>query len=510
LTTPGGPTHRWTRRWTALAATAGLALAIGTIVRRRRAADTPTGGLRHGSRRARNAELARLGARVGRTYASTGARKLFASAERAEALDRERELRTAEEVAASLGHMKGALMKLGQMASYLDDGLPEPMRMALGDLLANAPPMSPELAAGVVRQELGAPPDQLFVEWDPEPIAAASIGQVHRALWWDPELGAERAVAVKVQYPGVADAIRADLANADLLGSMMSQLFKGLDPGPMVTEIQARIGEELDYRVEAANQQAFAEFYDGHPFIHVPAVVAPLSTGRVLTTDLAAGAGWDELLTWSQAEKDLAAEAIFRFVFRSLYRFHAFNGDPHPGNYVFRTGGQVSFLDFGLVKHFDDRAMGTFQAMIGSAVLEPDHARFRHAVEAAGLLRPGAPVTTAEVGRYFEHFYEAVRTDQTITWTTAYASATVRRTFDRNSPIAQYATVPADFVIIQRINLGLYAILGHLGATANYRKIAEELWPMVSGPPSTPMGEAEAVWLAKRSTPVADQLGSMA
>ena len=408
-------------------------------------------------------------------------------------------------MAASLGQMKGALMKLGQMASYLDDGLPEPLRLALGDLLASAPPMSPELAADVVRRELGATPDEVFLEWDPEPIAAASIGQVHRALWWDPDQEVERAVAVKVQYPGVADAIRADLANADLLGSMMSQLFKGLDPAPMVAEIQARIGEELDYRVEAANQQAFADFYEGHPFIHVPAVIAPMSTGRVLTTDLAAGAGWDELLTWSQAEKDLAAEAIFRFVFRSLYRFHAFNGDPHPGNYVFRPGGQVTFLDFGLVKHFDDTAMETFQSMIGSAVLEPDHARFRDAVEGAGLLRRGAPVSTEEVGRYFEHFYEAVRTDQTITWTTAYASATVRRTFDRNSPIAQYATVPADFVIIQRINLGLYAILGHLGATANYRKIAEELWPMVSGPPSTPMGEAEAAWLARRSALLAGQ-----
>jgi predicted unusual protein kinase regulating ubiquinone biosynthesis (AarF/ABC1/UbiB family) len=488
-----------------------VGVAARTIRRRRRQALLEAGGgLRHGSRRARNAQLARLGARVGRTYASTAARKAFASAERAEALDRERELRTAQDVAASLGHMKGALMKLGQMASYLDDGLPEPLRLALGDLLANAPPMSPELAAGVIRDELGAAPDDVFLQWDPEPIAAASIGQVHRALWRDPDMDSERAVAVKVQYPGVADAIRADLANADLLGSLMRQLFRGLDPAPMVAEIQARIGEELDYRIEAANQQDFADFYDGHPFIHVPGVIAPLSTDRVLTTDLATGAGWDELLTWSQAEKDAAAEAIFRFVFRSLYRFHAFNGDPHPGNYVFRPGGQVSFLDFGLVKHFDDRAMQTFQAMIGSAVLEPDHARFREAVEGAGLLRRGAPVTTDEVGRYFAHFYEAVRRDETITWTTSYASATVRRTFDRNSPIAQYATVPADFVIIQRINLGLYAILGHLGATANYRKIAEELWPMVNGPPSTPMGEAEAAWLAARSADARAQSGSMA
>ena len=226
--------------------------------------------------------------------------------------------------------------------------------------------------------------------------------------------------------------------------------------------------------------------------------MSPVSTRRVLTTDLATGAPWSELLSWDQAERDLAAEAIFRFVFRSLYRFHAFNGDPHPGNYLFRPGGQVSFLDFGLVKHFADDEMATFQRMIRYAVLEPDDAGFRATVEAAGLLRPGAPVSTEEVGRYFAHFYDAVRRDDTITWTPEYASATVRQVFDRNSPIAGYATVPAMFVIIQRINLGLYAILGQLRATANYRRIAEELWPMVSGPPSSPMGVAEAEWLAAK------------
>jgi predicted unusual protein kinase regulating ubiquinone biosynthesis (AarF/ABC1/UbiB family) len=459
-------------------------------------------GVSHASRRSRNVELSRLGGRVGLTYASTAARKLFASAERAEALDRERELRTAEDIAASLGQMKGALMKLGQMASYLDEGLPEPLRLALAELRTNAPPMAPELATEVVEAELGQPPERAFLEWDPVPIAAASIGQVHRALWWDAGLGEERAVAVKVQYPGAAEAISADLANADLLGSLMSQLFRGLDPEPLVTELRARLGEELDYRIEARNQREFAAFYRSHPFIHVPGVVDEVSTRRVITTDLAVGASWDELLTWDQDERELAAEAIFRFVFRSLYRFHAFNGDPHPGNYLFRPGGQVSFLDFGLVKHFQPDEMATFKRMIRYAVLEPDDAEFRRTVEQAGLLRAGAPVSTEEVGRYFAHFYDAVRNDAPVTWTPDYASATVRQVFDRNSPIAQYATVPSLFVIIQRINLGLYAILGQLHATANYRRIAEELWPMVAGPPSTPMGEAEAAWL-ERAAPAA-------
>ncbi len=139
-------------------------------------------------------------------------------------------------------------MKVGQMASYLDDGLPEPVRQALAQLQAAAPPMSADLAAEVVERELGAPPDEVFVEWDPEPIAAASIGQVHRAVAVDPATGDERAVAVKVQYPGVGDAIEADLANTELLGALLKQGFGGLDPADMVAEIRERVTEELDYR----------------------------------------------------------------------------------------------------------------------------------------------------------------------------------------------------------------------------------------------------------------------
>ena len=475
------------------AAAAATAASLSVRARRRRGRDravTATG------RAARNVEVARLGARLSTTYATTAARKVFASAERRVELDHERELRTAEDIAATLGQLKGALMKIGQMAGYLDEGMPEPLRIALSSLQAQAPPMSAELAAQVVMAELGAPPEQLFVEWDPMPLAAASIGQVHRALWRDPTTGDERAVAVKVQYPGVDVAIAADLDNTDLIGTLFAQAFKGLDPAPMVAELRARIGEELDYRIEAANQRLFADYYRGHPFAHVPDVIDALSAQRVLTTELAIGASWNEVLTWDQHQQDLAAETIFRFVFRSLYRFRAFNGDPHPGNYLFRADGRVTFLDFGLVKHFTPNEMQTFMAMITSAVIEPDWARFRAITERAGLLRAGAPVTTEAVGEYFGHFYDVVREDKVVTWSPEYASATVRQTFDRESPIAHYATVPAAFVIIQRINLGLYALLGRLRATGNYRRIAEEMWPMVNGPPSTPMGEAEAGWLS--------------
>ena len=320
---------------------------------------------------------------------------------------------------------------------------------------------------------------------------------MHRAVVIDPTTGHERAVAVKVQYPGVGEAIAADLRNADLLGTILQQGFGGLDPDDMVAEIKARITDELDYRLEARNQQRFADHYRDHPFIHVPDVLPSLSTGRVLTTELVSGSSWAEALQWDQGQRDQIGETLFRFVFRSLYGMHLFNGDPHPGNYLFHGDGRVTFLDFGLVKHFTDDEMGTFVSMVRTAAYEHDVSAFRATLEHAGMLRPGAPVPDDAVGEYFSQFYESVRTDATITWSGEYASRIVRHTFDRSSPISQYATVPKAFVFIQRINLGLYALLGELRATGNYRKMAEELWPFVQGPPSTPMAHAEQPWLAR-------------
>ncbi|MEI7547095.1 MAG: AarF/UbiB family protein, partial [Actinomycetota bacterium] len=162
------------RTITLLGLTAGAAAVVALVRKERQHLRT--------SRSQRNVDVARLGATVGRHYATTAARKLFASAERRIELDQERELRTAEAVADRLGNMKGALMKLGQMASYVDEALPAPLREALAQLQSNAPPMSAALAAGVIEREFGVPPERLFVQWDPQPIAAASIGQVHRAV----------------------------------------------------------------------------------------------------------------------------------------------------------------------------------------------------------------------------------------------------------------------------------------------------------------------------------------
>ena len=193
------------------------------------------------SRIERNVAVARTATRAGSALAVHRVRRSVASSERRTELDEQFQLRTAEQVAEALGNMKGALMKVGQMVSYLDEGLPEPFRVALAQLQQNAPPMSSELAAEVVERELGSPPERLFAAWDPEPIAAASIGQVHRATTAE---GID--VAVKVQYPGVDAAIRADLDNAGLLFGGMGMMFPGLEPGPIVEEVWARLGEELD------------------------------------------------------------------------------------------------------------------------------------------------------------------------------------------------------------------------------------------------------------------------
>jgi predicted unusual protein kinase regulating ubiquinone biosynthesis (AarF/ABC1/UbiB family) len=486
------------RRRTVAVLAAASVIAAAIVASRRRRSRAPLRPVSRKSRSARNLQLARIGLDVGSTYASASARKLFASAERRDAIDAERQLRTAEQIADRIGQMKGALMKVGQMASYLDDGLPEPVRQALAQLQANAPPMSAELAAGVVTEELGAPPEKVFLAWDPQPIAAASIGQVHRAMLRDPASGRERAVAVKVQYPGVAEAIAADLRNTDLIGRFLQQTFTSLDPTELVAEIKQRLGEELDYRHERDNQQRFVDFYRGHPFIAVPEVIHPLCTARVLTTDLAVGATWPEVLEWDQRQRDLIGEVLFRFVFRSLYRMQAFNGDPHPGNYLFHGDGRITFLDFGLVRYFSADEIAVFAGLVKAAAVDHDGAEFRRLVEQAGLLVPGAPVDTDAVADYFSDFYAPVADDAPMAWTKEYASQIVRHTFDRSSPIAQYATVPRAFVFIQRINLGLYALLGDLGARGNYRRLAEELWPFADGPPSTPIGAAEREWLHPR------------
>ncbi len=468
--------------------------AVGAVVWLRRDTDGTGSPIRALSRGQRRVAMGGLMARRAADRGFTRARSRLASDETRRRLQAELERRDADDVVGALGEMKGALMKLGQMASYLDEGMPEPMRQALASLRSDAPPMPSDLALTEIERSLGRPLHELFADIEREPIAAASIGQVHRATTLD-----GRDVAVKVQYPGIGKAIAADLDNTERLAMLLGMVYPGLNPDALVEELRDRINEELDYLQEAANQKLFADYYAGHPHVWVPAVIEELSTGNVLTTEFVVGRPFEDIYEADLAERERVAEIVYRFVFRSLNRQYVFNGDPHPGNYMIADDGRVAFLDFGLVKHFAEEEVDQFAVLI-RAMIDRDPAVFRAAAEAQEVLRPGAPFDDQEIYDWFAAYYELILDDEPVTVTPDYSARLLYQTFDaKTHAILKHTNVPPTFALIQRINLGLFSILGHLGATANWRAISEELWVWTDAPPSTPLGEEEAAWVAARA-----------
>lgn len=257
--------------------------------------------------------------------------------------------RTAAQYTDLLGHSKGVLMKVGQLLSMLDSscigsGGFSPYQEALTRLQSDAPPMNPDLAKEMLCDDLGRNVDEVFAEFTDEPIAAASIGQVHRAVLHD---GTD--VAVKIQYPGAAQAIRNDLANTELLATFfqlaasVSGVALPANPRETAREIAARIFEETDYRREAASITTFSKLYRGHPFIRIPEVIDAASGDRVLTMTYLDGLDWDAAQNAEQDLKDTWAEVIWRFVGGSYRHANLLHGDPHPGNYRFGVDGQVGF-----------------------------------------------------------------------------------------------------------------------------------------------------------------------
>jgi predicted unusual protein kinase regulating ubiquinone biosynthesis (AarF/ABC1/UbiB family) len=352
--------------------------------------------------------------------------------------------------------------------------------------------MPPELAVDTITAELGRSPGEAFAQFDPSPLAAASIGQVHAATMHD-----GRRVAVKVQYPGVAEAIRADLANTELLATFL-QLVLTVAPGlarvdvrDMAREVSMRIGEEVDYRVEAANQQEFADLYRGHPFIRVPEVVPELSTSRLLVTDLSDGLRYATAITAEQSLRERWGEAIHRFVVANLSR-GLFNADPHPGNYLFHPDGSVTFLDFGCVKRFSAEQVPHMDALI-DAVIDGDARAVMRAAIAAEVVDPADPPDAeALLAALAQTTGRPLAGPQPFAYTPEFASEVLTQFNPRgvHGPVVRKINGAGDYVFITRIDTGMTAVLAGLRAVGPWRAIRYEYYR--GGPPATPYGEAEA------------------
>jgi predicted unusual protein kinase regulating ubiquinone biosynthesis (AarF/ABC1/UbiB family) len=446
----------------------------------------------------RSSRLWRLGARRSVHYVALRVRNTRrlrrGEVSRAE-LDQRFVVGTAEDVARELGNLKGVMMKAGQLVSFIAEALPPEARAALATLQADAPPMAPGLAEAVVLEELGARPEHLFRRWDARPVAAASIGQVHRAVLHD-----GRAVAVKVQYPGVGEAIGADLQNAEVLYGIFAALaLKGLDSKALVDELRARFTDELDYRREAANQRLFHDLFQGHPVISVPAVVDELSTGKVLVTEWADGVTWADFLAVADDEaRATAAEALFRFAQACVYRHGTFNGDPHPGNYRFQLDGRVTFLDFGLVKRLTEEEKGTLWPLVGP-LLAGDRAGTVARMVDAGFLPADHGLEPEDVWAYVAAPYRPYLVEE-FTFTPGYLAEVLGQLADVRGPyrhVVEKLNLPPSFVVLDRLVWGMSAILGQLEARNRWRGILAEY--REDAPPATELGRREAAWQEGRA-----------
>ena len=443
----------------------------------------------------RSGRIVGLSARNGARYAAATVRRRFASDERRREIDHQFASRAADDVARQLGNMKGVMMKVGQLASFILEALPDEAQSSLSSLYADAPPMDPVVARSVVLAELGAAPEKVFLDWTPDPIAAASVGQVHRVVLRD-----GRRAALKVQYPGVGDAIGADLNNAQAMYSMLSMFaLKGLDTRALVDELRDRMGDELDYRIEAANQTEFATYYAGHPFVSVPAVVPQYSTERVITTEWVDGLSWNEFMAQAdEAARHRAGESIWRFVQHSVYFLGAFNGDPHPGNYRFQPDGTVTFLDFGLVKRWSPGEWQRLSPTLDAVVVRRDPELLMHAMEEVGFLVPNHGLGAQQIYDYVSSPYVPYLED-TFTFTRQFMQDTMSTMIDLkgpHAPVIEKLNMPASFVILDRVVWGVSAILGKLEVTAPFRAMLLEY--QNGEPPVTPLGRADNEWRARR------------
>ncbi|HET7531364.1 MAG TPA: AarF/ABC1/UbiB kinase family protein [Mycobacteriales bacterium] len=375
-----------------------------------------------------------------------------------------------------LGELKGGAMKFGQALSVFEAALPEelasPYRAALTKLQEAAPPMPPAAVHRVLAHGLGEEWQSLFREFDDKPAAAASIGQVHRAVWSD-----GREVAVKLQYPGAGPALLSDLNQLARLARLFAILNPGLDVKPLLAELKARVAEELDYSLEAESQAAFAAAYDGDPDIVVPKVVH--HGDRVLVSEWVDGLPLSQIIRdGTQEQRDDAGLLFTRFLFSGPSRAGLLHADPHPGNFRLMSDGRLAVLDYGAVNRLPEGLPASIGPLVRLA-LAGDADAVLAGLRAEGFVRPEFEIDAQEVLDYVSPMLDPVR-EPMFHFTRAWLRQEAARVADPRSPANQLGrqlNLPPTYLLIHRVTLGGIGVLCQLGTEAPFRSEMEKWLP---------------------------------
>ena len=417
-----------------------------------------------GSRSVPEGRLARL-SRLAALGAHTGANLLAAKDGKAAAV------RAAE----VLGNMRGLAAKVGQMASYVEGAVPEAYQgayeAALKSLRASTQSSPAAAIRKLVEEDLGATVENLFAEWEPEPFASASIGQVHRA-----RLDSGQWVAVKVQHPGIDRAVESDLRNASMLESMLGVMLpRAVDTKRIFNEVRERFREELDYRREAENHIRFAQLYAGDPSVVIPDVILARSGRRVMTTELVSGMPLEEAVALNETERQQYATTLWRFEFTSLLQHGLFNADPHPGNFLFQTHNRIVFLDFGCVQYLDD-SMKLAAKRLHEAAVHRDELEFARAVTRMLQTRGGSyeRAVIAYVRRCFQPIFESpFRITADYVRSCVSGVRPLKREFFAKDK--SFVMPPPGWAFMNRLQFGFYSLLSKLNVEIDYAAIEREI-----------------------------------
>lgn len=364
----------------------------------------------------------------------------------------------------TLGELKGLPMKLGQILSFADETLPAEARRLLAQLQTQSAQLPFDQVHRVVADELGDRAPALLATMEPSPVASASIGQVHRARLPD---GTQ--VAVKVQYPGIEEALRAELQTAAVAVHAVGALMPGMALDSYISEVRERLLAECDYEQEARSQSAFRERLRSHPVLRIPEVHGTYTSARVLTTTWHNGLSLEQWLSTKPtlAARSLAGVALYEFYIGSLYRFGLFNADPHPGNYLF-THDAVVLLDFGCVRAFAPGRMAALVAL-RDAVLADEENAIRAALVGVGASEPRTPKVYATARRLLRGFFAPMLEDRVVRIEPTTESRLGMLLSDKRSVME--LALPGDLLFLFRIKFGLYAVLARLGAEANWHRL---------------------------------------